>query len=311
MPGTPSPSVRRRALWENRHQDTVSPVAMQERRPAPVPWAVPDGNSQPDQEAAFQEYGDEIFWYLRYLEMSSMADPGCISKQSQLEGVHREELVEYLAETASNCDLMQETVFCGVGLVDRFLSIVDVPISDLQVLGVTALFTAAKFCETDVPSAAQMVTRMDGLATSRDIRNWELRLLQTIGFRIPGVTPVAFLRRLYRLAAAVPDVSVRHLAEYLAETSLLEEGFIACAPSLVAASSLWLACMLRETGDWSPDYVELTGHSLEVLVDCAERLRLGLVTRKGRGASLGDIDDRHPEASAFMERYVLECTTST
>jgi hypothetical protein len=60
-------------------------------------------------------------------------------------------LVDWLVEVVDEFQLSQETLFLAVALLDRFLSLKPVLCCQLQLLGVTCLWVAAKFEEVLPP----------------------------------------------------------------------------------------------------------------------------------------------------------------
>lgn len=55
--------------------------------------------------------------------------------------------------------MFPETLFSIVALIDQYLTAKEVPLAELQLVGVAALYIAAKFEETyQVPQVKQLVT---------------------------------------------------------------------------------------------------------------------------------------------------------
>lgn len=57
----------------------------------------------------------------------------------------RAKLIDWLSELHYKFKMFPETIFTMVALVDTYLSAREVPLSELQLVGVAALFIAAKF----------------------------------------------------------------------------------------------------------------------------------------------------------------------
>lgn len=57
----------------------------------------------------------------------------------------RAKLIDWLCELHYKYKMFPETIFTIVTLVDRYLSAKSVPLSELQLVGVAALYIAAKF----------------------------------------------------------------------------------------------------------------------------------------------------------------------
>jgi G2/mitotic-specific cyclin 3/4 len=66
--------------------------------------------------------------------------------------------------------MFPETIFTVVTLVDRYLALKDVPLSELQLIGAAALFISAKFEETyQVPQLKQIVSACASQYTKEEI----------------------------------------------------------------------------------------------------------------------------------------------
>jgi cyclin A len=61
-------------------------------------------------------------------------------------------LVDWLVEVVDEFQLSQETLFLAITLLDRFMSVKPVLCCQLQLLGVTCLWVAAKYEEVMPPS---------------------------------------------------------------------------------------------------------------------------------------------------------------
>jgi hypothetical protein len=68
-------------------------------------------------------------------------------KQTTLTVTMRAILVDWLVEVHMKFRLVPETLYLCINILDRYLSIVDVERSKLQLVGVTALFIACKYEE--------------------------------------------------------------------------------------------------------------------------------------------------------------------
>ena len=92
---------------------------------------------------------------------------------------------------------MQETLFSTISIVDRFLAVEGLTItrSKLQLVGVAAMFLASKVEEVYAPACSDFVYITDNAYTSVEIRQMELRMLNTLGFNFSRPLPLHFLRR--------------------------------------------------------------------------------------------------------------------
>lgn len=97
------------------------------------------------------EYANDIFEYMRELEAQSIPDPNYMNHQDDLDWKTRGILVDWLIEVHTRFHLLPETLFLAVNIIDRFLSAKVVQLDRLQLVGITAMFIAAKYEEVLSP----------------------------------------------------------------------------------------------------------------------------------------------------------------
>ncbi|MBE3046670.1 hypothetical protein IMZ48_29895, partial [Candidatus Bathyarchaeota archaeon] len=68
------------------------------------------------------EYANDIFEYLRDLEVKTIPNPNYMDHQDELEWKMRGILIDWLVEVHTRFHLLPETLFLAVNVVDRFLS---------------------------------------------------------------------------------------------------------------------------------------------------------------------------------------------
>lgn len=101
--------------------------------------------------------------------------------------------------------MFPETIFTIVALVDTYLSAREVPLSELQLVGVAALFIAAKFEETyQVPQLRQLVTCCANQYTSAEILQMEANIIEQMNFSLIVTSAFKFLQPLCRVAGMEP-----------------------------------------------------------------------------------------------------------
>ena len=168
-----------------------------------------------------------------------MPDPHYMSKQKDLQWKMRSILIDWLAEVHTKFKLLPETLFLTINIVDRFLSIRQVTLDKLQLVGITALFIAAKYEEVYVPGINQFVYITDGCYTNSQIIKAERYMLSVLGFNLQFPNPLNFLRRCSK--ADDYNIQTRTLAKYFMEAMLLDETFLAHPPSKTTAAALYMA----------------------------------------------------------------------
>ena len=103
------------------------------------------------------EYFNEIMTFLREQERSGRKSQNYVPHHKNVSEQTRAKLIDWLGELHQKYKMFPETIFTMVELVDRYLAARDTPLSELQLVGVSALFIAAKFEETyQVPQLKQL-----------------------------------------------------------------------------------------------------------------------------------------------------------
>ena len=199
------------------------------------------------------EYGDEIFDYMRQLEVKMLPNAHYMDNQHEIQWPMRSVLMEWLVQVHHRFNLLPETLFLCVNYIDRFLSCKVVSLGKLQLVGATAIFIAAKYEEINCPSVQEIVYMVDNGYSIDEILKAERFMLTMLQFELGWPGPMSFLRRISK--ADDYDLETRTLAKYFLEVTLMDERFIGSPPSFVAAASHCLARLMLRKGTW----VSITG----------------------------------------------------
>lgn len=81
-----------------------------------------------------------------YKQLNNRPRPNYMQRQSDITSNMRTILVDWLVEVAEEYHLHRETLFLAVNFIDRFLSVMAVQRSKLQLVGTAAMFIAAYVC---------------------------------------------------------------------------------------------------------------------------------------------------------------------
>lgn len=194
------------------------------------------------------EYVNDIFEYLRKLEPETQPNPNYMDDQMDLKWQMRGILVDWLVEVHTRFRLLPETLFLSVNIVDRFLSNKIVMLDKLELVGVTAMFIAAKYEEVFSPHVQYFRHVADDGFTEEEILRAERFILATLEYNLSYPNPMNFLRRISK--ADQYDFQTRTFAKYLMEISLLDHRFLEYLPSHVSAAAMYLARMILQRGPW-------------------------------------------------------------
>lgn len=195
--------------------------------------------AQTDREMFFHvvEYRQDIYEYMREIEVKHRAKPGYMRKQPDITYVMRSVLVDWLVEVCDEYGQQSETLHLAVSYVDRFLSYMSVVRTKLQLVGTAATYIAAKYEEVYPPEVSEFVYITDDTYTKREVLRMEHLILKVLSFDLSTPTSLAFLSH-YCISNQLPKKTF-HLAAYIAELSLLEaDPYLQYKPSVIAAAAL-------------------------------------------------------------------------
>ncbi|RDA94450.1 hypothetical protein CP533_2217 [Ophiocordyceps camponoti-saundersi (nom. inval.)] len=248
------------------------------------------------------EYGEEIFEYMRELEIKMLPNPHYMEMQTEIQWSMRSVLMDWLVQVHNRFGLLPETLYLTVNYIDRFLSCKVVSIGKLQLVGATAILVASKYEEINCPSLEEIVYMVDGGYSLEEILKAERFMLSMLSFELGWPGPMSFLRRVSK--ADDYEVETRTLAKYFLELTIMDERFVASPPSFLAAGAHCLSRLILNKGDWTKLHVHYSGYTwgqlkplVAMLIECCDRPRLhhSAVYEKYK-------DRRFKEASTLVQR---------
>jgi len=231
------------------------------------------------------EYVNEIYAYMRYLEdKQSISEEYLSHVKSTIMPKMRAVLVDWLIQVHQQFNLLQETLYLTIAVLDRFLQVYagKVERKQLQLVGVAAMFIASKYEEMYAPEIGDFVYITDRAYTESQIREMEMRILDTLGFDLGRPLPLHFLRR--NSKAGNVDALTHTMAKYIMELTLVEYKMAHWKPSLVAASALALSLKVLDQDQkslsqlWSPTLVHYTSYKLSEISDTVAKLATLVLT---------------------------------
>ena len=180
-----------------------------------------------------------------------MPNPDYIDAQNEIDFGMRQTLVDWLLQVHLRYHLLPETLWIAINIVDRFLSKRVVSVIKLQLVGVTAMFVAAKYEEILAPSVDEFVYMTENGYTREQILKGENIILQALDFNISSYcSPYSWMRKISK--ADDYDIQTRTLCKFLVEVTLMDSNFLRVKPSLVAAVGMYTARKML-CGDWVSD----------------------------------------------------------
>ncbi|XP_030528014.1 putative cyclin-B3-1 isoform X2 [Rhodamnia argentea] len=228
------------------------------------------------------EYVDDIYEYYWNTEAHSACLANYMSIQTDITPNMRGILVNWLIEVHFKFDLMHETLYLMVTLLDRYLSQVSIQKKEMQLVGLTALLLSSKYEDFWHPRIKDLISISAESYTREQMLGMEKSILKQLKFRLNLPTPYVFMLRF--LKAAHSDKKLEHLAFYLIELCLVEYEALEFKSSLLCASALYVArCTLQMSPAWTPLLIRHSRYEVSQIRVCAETiLRFHKAARLGQ-----------------------------
>jgi len=244
--------------------------------------------TEPENAHDAAEYANDIDDQLFRQEAKLMLAAGAdyMDMQTDLTPKMRTILMDWLIEVHMKYRLRSETLHLCVNLIDRILAKMPIARKRLQLIGVCAMFIAAKFEEITPPELHDWVYITDKAYTKEDMLSMECTMLSALNFQIVVPTAAHFFHGLQK-ANGCNDIH-RSLAQYILELSILDIRTLHFAPShLVAAALLLSNEILGRRPAWPSLMATQSRHTEPALRACVDFLRkLFDSDRTGAGGQL-------------------------
>ncbi|KFK40138.1 hypothetical protein AALP_AA3G335700 [Arabis alpina] len=217
------------------------------------------------------EYVQDLYAFYKKMESFSCVPVDYMMQQIDLNEKMRAILIDWLIEVHDKFDLMNETLFLTVNLIDRFLSKQGVMRKKLQLVGLVALLLACKYEEVSVPVVEDLVLISDKAYTRKDVLEMEKTMLSTLQFNVSLPTQYPFLKRFLKAAQANKKCEI--LASFLIELALVEYEMLRFPPSLLAATAVYTAqCTLDGFRQWNSTCEFYCHYSEDQLMECSRKM---------------------------------------
>uniref|UniRef100_A0A6N2M526 B-like cyclin n=1 Tax=Salix viminalis TaxID=40686 RepID=A0A6N2M526_SALVM len=248
----------------------------------------------------------DIYKHLRASEMKKRPSTDFMEIiQKDINASMRAILVDWLVEVSEEYRLVPDTLYLTVNYIDRYLSGNLMNRQRLQLLDDDI---ARKYEEICAPQVEEFCYITDNTYFRDEVLDMESTVLNYLKFEMTAPTAKCFLRRFVRAAQGINEVSIfvllatellififsipsipksmcipfcqapsmqlECLANYIAELSLLEYTMLCYAPSLVAASAIFLAkyILLPSKRPWNSTLQHYTLYEPVDLCHCVKDL---------------------------------------
>ncbi|KAH1065013.1 hypothetical protein J1N35_030000 [Gossypium stocksii] len=234
---------------------------------------------------AVVEYIDDLYQFYKKAECTSCVPPNYMEQQYDINQRMRGILIDWLIEVHYKFELMEETLYLTINLIDRFLAVKQIARKKLQLVGVTAMLLACKYEEVSVPVIEDLVLISDKAYSRQEVLDMEKLMINTLQFNLSVPTPYVFMRRF--LKAAQSNKKLELLSFFMIELCLVEYEMLKFPPSLLAAAAIFTAqCSLSGCKYWSKTSEWYTTYSEEQLMECS-RMMVRFHQKAGTGKLTG------------------------
>ncbi|XP_059141212.1 G1/S-specific cyclin-E-like [Physella acuta] len=195
----------------------------------------------------------EVWQNMIKKEMTFQRDSGLFQNHPELQPRMRSILLDWLSEVCEVYRLHKETFTLSVDFIDRYLSVTKgVPKTQLQLLGISALFIAAKLEEIYPPKLAEFAYVTDSACSEKDIIKQEMIIVKALKWDLSPMTTNAWLG-VYLQVANMEHITDQELGfvfpqfsthafiqiSRLCDLSLMDVGSLQFRYSIIAASALY------------------------------------------------------------------------
>ncbi|SCU92644.1 LANO_0E01618g1_1 [Lachancea nothofagi CBS 11611] len=213
------------------------------------------------------EYSEEIFQYLHELEVKFQPHPRYMHFQPELKWSYRSTLIDWIVQVHARFQLLPETLYLTVNIIDRFLSRKTVTLNRFQLVGAAALFLAAKFEEINCPTLKEILYMLDNSYSKDELLKAERYMINTLEFELGWPGPMSFLRRVSK--ADDYEYDIRTLAKYLLETTIMDSRLASAQPSWLASGAYYLSRVILGLNEWSQQHIYYSNYTAEQLFPLA------------------------------------------
>lgn len=150
-------------------------------------------------------------------------------------------LIDFLVEAHAAFQLLPETLFLAINLLDRYCSRRVVYKRHYQLVGCSALLIAAKYGDKKdrVPLIRELKSMCCSLYDEEMFTQMEWHVLNTLGWAVGHPTFDTWVK--LAMYESGEDVEVENMALYLAEIAMYHKDFVGTKPSVMAGAALALA----------------------------------------------------------------------
>ncbi|KAJ5041586.1 uncharacterized protein L3040_005166 [Drepanopeziza brunnea f. sp. 'multigermtubi'] len=192
---------------------------------------------------ACDTYIEDIVRHMKHMEDETLPDVASIDIQQEIQWFMRPYLIDFLVEAHAAFQLLPETLFLAVNLLDRYCSRRVVYKRHYQLVGCAALLIAAKYGDRKerVPMIRELKSMCCSLYDEDMFTQMEWHVLNTLEWMVGHPTVDSWMQLNLKDGPEFDDIEVEHMSWYLCEIALYHKDFVSKKPSVMAEASIALA----------------------------------------------------------------------
>lgn len=218
------------------------------------------------------EYANDIYRHCFDTETKYYIDPDYMSRQENLEDIHRKVLIGWLVEVHSTLKMHPDTLYLCINLIDRYSQANQVDKSEYQLLSLGCMLIAVKMEELR-DDVADFLAFCESCKYKRnEVFEMEMKVLMCLQFSTIVPVSVFFLTRFKR--AAFSSEIMYFLCQEILEIALLSTNLLKFKPSALAASAILISQVVSKSaiGLWTPTLEHYTTYKAIDLKECVIEL---------------------------------------
>ncbi|KIW72368.1 hypothetical protein PV04_00565 [Phialophora macrospora] len=187
------------------------------------------------------DYQQDMLEHMLKIDAETVPDVDAIDIQTEIQWYMRPYLLDFLVEAHTAFQLLPETLFLTINLLDRYCSKRVVYKRHYQLVGCAALLIAAKYGDKKekVPTIKELKSMCCSLYDDDMFLQMEWHVLSTLGWTIGHPTVDAFMR--LAVKDNIYDPEAESLTLYILEIALYHRDFVSKQSHTLALSALVLA----------------------------------------------------------------------
>lgn len=204
-----------------------------------------------------EEYQASINSHLLEKDQSNPIRKDYMQAQTDINSKMRAILIDWLVDVHQKFELLPQTLFSCVSLIDRYLQATEIKRTKLQLVGIASLMIVSKIEEVYSPMVKDYLAVCDNAYSAAELLAMEGEILAKLGFNVLCPTAFTFLSN-FNLRIQLED-KLFYYAQFLLETALLEMNHLKHSHSALAAGAVFFTNKLFKKEGWPQEYEASTG----------------------------------------------------